>query len=119
MQGGVKYMRAMKLKFPDFLAIVPCKIMVEQEGLSEEGEPLTAFEWEGKCIYSQKAKKVLTPEQKLITLEGIIIIKGDIAPGYIITAGIIEISNKKMNIYRCQRPSNPDGTIFCTELQVY
>ena len=46
----------------------PIKVIIFQEGINEDGEPLKAIEIDTKCNYQDKAKTVLTAEQKLIKI---------------------------------------------------
>lgn len=108
-----------KLKFLDFLAVTPYKVTVEGEGISEEGEPIEALSREGKCIYTEKVKRIIDPEGKQITLNGWVLIKGDIAPEQaIIASGTCEVNNKKLNIYAGYRIYNPDGSVNHTKLEL-
>lgn len=108
-----------KLPFPDFLLTTEYSIVLNQEGISEEGEPLEALTGNGKCIFSEKAKRVLDAQGKEITLFGKVIVKGDIAPNLKNVAdGTITINNKTYNIHTGYRPRNPDGSIHHTEFEV-
>ena len=108
-----------KLPFPNFLLVTDYTITLNQEGISEEGEPLDAFVGNGKCIFSEKAKRVLDSEGKEILLVGKVIVKGDIAPTLKSVAdGTITINGKTYEIFSGARPRNPDGTIFSTEFEV-
>lgn len=97
----------------------PIKATIFQEGISEDGEPLKATEVDTKCNYQDKAKTVLTAEQKLIRIEGTILIPGDIAPGIsIISDGEVEVFGVKRKIYKGEKARNPDGTINYTKLEL-
>lgn len=101
----------MQLPFPNFLLNTP--IEVYKTELGEDG-PEEEKIFEGKCIYTDKQKQVMTAEKQLITLTGKAVIKGplDIKEGYIV------VNNTKKNIYSIERPINPDGSIFSTELNL-
>lgn len=108
-----------KLRFPKELLVTDYKVMLHQQGISEEGEPLTAFTNQGKCIFSEKAKRILTPDGKQITLLGKVIIEGDIAPDLKdVSSGVIEINGASYEIYSGARPRNPDGSIFSTNWEI-
>lgn len=104
----------LKLPFPKFLANTP--IEVYSTFMGEDGEE-EALLYEGKCIYTDKTKQVLNAERELITLSGKAVIEGDINPGKSIQ-GYIEVNNTKKKIYGVERPPNPDGTVFSTELNL-
>lgn len=108
-----------KIPFPDFLLRTDYSITLHQEGISEEGEPLSALTSNGKCIFSEKTRRVLDTEGKEILLTGKVIVKGDIAPQLKTVAdGTITINGRVFNIHAGYRPRNPDGTIHHTEFEV-
>lgn len=108
-----------KLRFPKELAVTDYKVMLHKSGISEEGEPLIAFIHKGRCIFSEKAKRILTPDGKQITLLGKIIIEGDIAPNLKdVSSGVIEINGFSYEIYSGARSRNPDGSIFSTNWEI-
>ena len=47
-----------KLPFPDWLLNIDCKIKLNNNGISEDGEPISAFEIDEKCIFSEKSKRI-------------------------------------------------------------
>ena len=108
-----------KLPFPDFLLRSNYKASLEDSGITEEGAPNLSITCEGKCIFSEKVKIVITPDGQEIILIGKVVVKGDLAPNLAtISSGEITIENKKMKIYSCSRPRNPDGSIHHTTLEV-
>lgn len=104
----------LKLPFPRFQAKTDIKVV--STALGEDGEEETLL-YEGKCIYTDKTKQVMNAERQLITLSGKAVIEGDINPGKIIQ-GFIEVNNTKKKIYGAERPLNPDGSVFSTELNL-
>lgn len=57
-----------------------CDIKLYQEGLSEEGEPLTSFELKNqKCRFVEKTKTIITADGKKVELVGKVILLGDIS----------------------------------------
>lgn len=104
----------LKLPFPRFLAKTDIKVY--STVLGEDGEEETLL-YEGKCIYTDKSKQVLNAERQLITLSGKAVIEGDINPGEVIQ-GFIKVNNAKKKIEGTERPLNPDGTVFSTELNL-
>ena len=108
-----------KLPFPDQLLVTDYSITLNQEGISEDGEPMSAFTGKGKCIFSEKAKRVIDTDGKQITLLGKVIVKGDIAPSLpSVSDGVITINECSYEIHTGSRPRNPDGTIHHTEFEV-
>ena len=108
-----------KLPFPDQLLVTDYSIELNQEGISEDGEPLKAFATKGKCIFSEKAKRIIDTDGKNISLLGKVIVKGDIAPSLkTISDGTITINGRIYEIHTGYRPRNPDGTINHTMFEV-
>ena len=104
----------MKLPFPRFQAKTDIKVYSTVQGEDGEEEMLL---YEGKCIYTDKSKTVLNAERQLVTLSGKAVIEGDINPGKLIQ-GYIEVNNAKKKIYGAERPLNPDGSVYSTELNL-
>lgn len=105
---------ALKLPFPTWLANTPIEVWFE--GTNTDGDYEEKKLFEGKCIYTDKAKQILNAERQLITLSGKAVIEGTIYDGpfegYIVKDGV------KKKIYSIERPLNPDGSIFSTELNL-
>lgn len=100
-----------KLPFPKFLANTP--IEVYRSELGEDG-PEEEKIFIGKCIYTDKTKQVMTAEKQLVTLTGKAVIEGNIE----VTEGFIKINGIRKNIFSIERPLNPDGSVFSTELNL-
>lgn len=57
-----------------------CDIKLYQEGLSEEGEPLSSINLENqKCRFVEKTKTIITADGKKVELVGKVILLGDIS----------------------------------------
>ena len=107
------------LPFPDWLLTTDYSITLNEEGISEDGEPVISFNGSGKCIWSEKAKRIIDSEGKQITLLGKVIVKGDIAPSLkSVSDGVISINGYSYEIYAGYRPRNPNGTVHHTEFEV-
>ena len=108
-----------KIPFPDQLLVTDYSIRLNQEGISEDGEPISAFTTSGKCIFSEKAKRVIDGEGKQVVLVGKVIVKGDIAPNLpSVSDGVITINECDYDIHVGSRPRNPDRTIHHTMFEV-
>lgn len=108
-----------ELPFPDFLLNTDYSIVLHEEGVSENGGPIIALETSGKCIFSEKAKRIIDNEGKQITLVGKVIVKGDIAPSLkSVSDGVITINGCSYEIHTGARPRNPNGTIHSTQFEV-
>ncbi|MGG4196111.1 hypothetical protein ABEW50_21945 [Paenibacillus jamilae] len=104
-----------KLPFPKW--INNATVQVLQTELSDDGEPLETLLYSGPCNYDEKSKQVLDKDRRLIRLAGRVIIEGDIAPGQQIE-GLVRVAGVERTIFRTERPRNPDGSIFSTELEL-
>lgn len=101
----------MKLPFPKFLA--KTNIEVYKTELGEDG-PEENLIYAGKCIYTDKQKQIMTAEKQLVTLTGKVVIEGN----FDIEHGYVKVGESKKNIFSIERPINPDGTVFSTELNL-
>lgn len=107
-----------KIPFPDWLLNTDYSLVLN-DGLTEEGEPKKVLETNGKCIFSEKAKRIIDAEGKQITLLGKVIVKGDIAPLLkTVSDGAITINGRSYEIHAGYRPRNPDGTVHHTEFEI-
>lgn len=107
------------LPFPDFLLNTDYSLALNEEGVTEDGAPKEKFETSGKCIFSEKAKRIIDADGKQITLLGKVIIKGDVAPSLkTVSDGVIAINGCNFEIYAGYRPRNPDGTVHHTEFEI-
>ncbi len=97
-----------------------CDVILYQEGLSEEGEPLTSLNLKKqKCRFVEKTKVVISSDGKKVELIGKVILLGDIALKIKkISGGKVKINEIEYEIYQASRPRNPDGTVFMTVLEL-
>lgn len=108
-----------KLPFPDWLLKVPCSITLNKSGVGRNGEPIEGITWNGKCIFSEKAKRVIDADGKQVRLLGKVIVKGDIAPDLKnVSDGKITLNGVSYEIHAGYRPRNPDGSIHHVEFEV-
>lgn len=112
--GGV-----LLLKYPCLIPKNVCKtpihIEINQEGISEDGEPLKAIEIDAMCNYQDTAKTVLTAEKKLVQLSGVALFCGDIAPELpTLSGGTVIVNGVKRTIFTGEKARNPDGSVnYC------
>ena len=97
-----------------------CDVKLYQEGLSEEGEPLTSLNHENqKCRFVEKTKTVITVDGQKVELVGKVILLGDIAPNIKkVSGGEVAINDSKYKIFLASRPRNPDGSVHHTTLEL-
>lgn len=104
---------------PEKLCKTPIHVRIDQEGVSEDGEPLRAFETDLLCNYQDNAKTVLTAERKLVQLSGTALFHGDIAPNLpTLSGGTVTVYGIKRRIFQGMKARNPDGTVNYTRLDV-
>ena len=129
------------MKFPSLVKNQFCKTPVEVtiygEGLTEDGAPDVLFECRelfpsndlypsdtlhGGCVYcnlQNKAKTVMTAQKKIVQVNGILLVPGDIIPNSsTISSGFVVIDGVKRDIVQGIKVRNPDGTVNYTELDV-
>ncbi|MCU0079336.1 hypothetical protein [Extibacter muris] len=111
------------MKYPCLVPKQLCKadihVCIEQEGLTEDGGPIPAFEADLKCNYQDTAKTVLTAEGKQVQLSGVAMMPGDICPELpVISGGTVTIFGVERTIYQGNKARNPDGTVNYTELRL-
>lgn len=104
---------------PKNVCKTPIHIEIEQEGISEDGEPLKAVSVDTKCNYQDKARTILTKEKKEVIITGCALMPGDIAPGLpTIPGGTVTIFGEKRIIAVGTKARNPDGTVNYTRLDL-
>lgn len=108
-----------KLPFPSHLLTTECTVKLNLESLNEQGEPEAAFTWKGKVIFTEKARTTVTAEQRIVRLEGQVIVKGDIAPSLeVISDGEVSVRGRTYKLYRSERARNPDGSVHHTVMEL-
>lgn len=102
---------------PKQLCRVDIRLRLDQEGLTEYGEPLPTINYAGRCNYQDKARTVLTAEKKLVEITGAALFPGDICPKLpVISGGTAEIFGVKRRVLQGCKARNPDGTVNYTEV---
>ena len=105
----------MKFPFPKWNQVTPVQVYQEKE--SKFGEPIEELIFDGLVFYDEKQRQIMNAERQLVLLSGKIIIEGDILPGQKLE-GYIKVDGIEKKIYGVQKPRNPDGTVFSTELDL-
>lgn len=108
------------MKLPYFKSWDKTPIVVEiaQEGMDENGVPLTAVIFDGLCNFTGKTKSVMTAEGKYVNLGGMLTVHGDIAPNIPNITGTATINQKARKIHNSEKVLNPDGTVNHTRLEL-
>lgn len=111
------------MKYPSLINKAFCKTDIEitlyQEGLTEDGEPLTAFTGSFKCNYQDSSKTVYTADKKQVKLTGVAYIPNDIAPDLpTISSGTAIVYGVKRTIHTGTKARNPDGSVNYCKLEL-
>jgi hypothetical protein len=95
-------------------------IAIGEGKLSEDGEVVYEATVSAKCWYNGKAHQVMNVEKQIIRLEGTLIALGDLFPTLpdISTGTAKKGELKAQKIYKCERPLNPDGSVYATVLEL-
>lgn len=111
------------MKYPCLVLERHCKTDLvanfESERISEDGDPIIAVNWAGKCNYQSRAHKVYTDQKVLVSVSGTCLIPGDIAPEIaVISSGTAEVFGEVRRIAAGAKLRNPDGTVNYTRLEL-
>lgn len=106
-----------KLPFPDWTLTTSVKI--SKVKLSEDGEPVpTDVLFEGKARYDEKSKQLLNANRELVLISGTVVCKGDLSND--VNTGkeplLVLVNGIEKRVMSVNRPKNPDGSVFSTEL---
>lgn len=97
----------------------PIAVTLFQEGISEDGEPLSIGTLNLMCNYQGKAKTVITSDKQAVKITAQCYFIGDIAPEIaVISNGEAEVFGEKRGIYSGEKARNPDGTVNYTRLDL-
>lgn len=97
----------------------PIRVTVFREGISEDGEPLSAVSLDLVCNYQDKAKTVITADKQVVQLTAQAYFIGDIAPELpTVSNGEVEVFGVKRRIFQGEKARNPDGTVNYTRLDL-
>lgn len=104
---------------PDWVCTTPITVIIESEGLSEEGEPVVAFEADLMCNWEDGGTVRLTNEQKFVDVSGTAYFNGDICPEISnLTCGSVVVFGETRQINHGYKRRDPDGTVNYTELEI-
>lgn len=97
----------------------PVAVTLFQEGLSEDGEPISIGTLNLMCNYQDKAKTVIISDKQAVKITGQCYFIGDIAPDIAaISNGEAEAFGEKRRIFSGEKARNPDGTVNYTRLDL-
>lgn len=104
---------------PDAVCKTPISLTIYADELTEDGAPMIAATYEGRCNYQASAQRVYTDDKHYFQLSGKALFNGDILPALgNIADGTAEIFGESRKIYRGTKARNPDGSVNYTEIQL-
>ncbi len=111
------------MKYPCLVDKRFCKtdihVEITPEGVNKYGEPYESIIIETKCNYQDTAKTVLTADKVLIQLNGIALLRGEIAPDLpTLSGGKANIYGVERTIFKGTKARNPDGTVNYCKLEL-
>ena len=103
---------------PNWVCTTPIELVIEGEGLTEDGEPVEFALSSLMCNWQDGGKTVYTDEQKIIDISGRAYFNGDIVPDISnITGGYATVFGEVREIAQGFKRRNPDSTVNHTEIQ--
>lgn len=111
------------MKYPCVVDKRFCKTLIcveiTPEGRDKYGDSFETTVIDTKCNYQDTAKTVLTAEKILVTLSGIALFPGDIAPKLpTLSGGTATVNGVKRTIFEGTKARNPDGTVNYCKLEL-
>ena len=102
----------------DWMCQTPITLVIEDEGLTEDGAPAEVFSAELLCNWQDGGKVELTPEQKYVRITGKALFPGDICPEVpVIAAGYGIVDGARRTIAYGSKARNADGSVNFTEVR--
>jgi hypothetical protein len=107
-----------KLPFPEWTLTTDAKIY--QRKSNRDGGNDDAEFFSGKVRFDKKTKQIMNERRELIALSGMIVCKGDIYLPEMTqeTPLFVSVEGMEKRVYSVNKPDNPDGSIFSTELSL-
>lgn len=103
---------------PNAMCKTPIQLVIEREGLDEDGAPIEAFSADLKCNWQDGGRVELTAEQKYVRITGRAYFNGDICPDVpLIASGYGVIFGERRVIAEGIKARNPDGSVNYTEVR--
>lgn len=96
----------------------PIQVDLESEELNEDGMPIVALSWKGKCNYQEKTKRVYSNDKSYVAVNATCLIPGDISPLISSGSGHAYVFNVKREIASLYKARNPDGSVNYTQIDL-
>lgn len=109
------------MKFPSLVLKqfqqTPVSLVIEREGIGEDGQPLVAATYNGLCNYQSCSKRIYTDKETYVEVTGKCLFDGDICPDVLeISSGEAAIFGESRRILSGRKARNPDGSVNYTEV---
>lgn len=110
------------MKYPQLVRDCDCKtditLKIYTNGISEDGEPITAVEKNLKCNYQSTGQKRYDSEHQIVEIHSVALLNGDaISELEEVSNGVATILGVERRIYKCSKERNPDGTVNYTRIE--
>lgn len=105
----------MKLPFPKWTLTKEIKIYSSKN--DENNKPINTLIFEGKARYDKKSKQVLNAQRELVMISGVVVCEGDVEVP-LDKSVLVLVDGQEKNVVRVNKPDNPDGSVFSTELML-
>ena len=93
--------------------------VIDAEGIDEDGAPVVAAEWSGKCNWQDTSSRRYTTDKLSVDVAATLYIHGDPLSGVShITGGTVTVDGDVREIIRGFKARNPDGTVNYTRIDL-
>lgn len=97
----------------------PAEVVVEADGVDEDGAPVAAATWEGECSWQDASRRVIGPDRAEVEATGSVYISGDPLPRLArISGGRVLAHGASWEVVAGSKARNPDGTVNYVRLDV-
>ena len=103
----------------DFVQSTPMNVVVDADGIDEDGAPIEGARWEGSANYQDHTHDIYAKDKVETEVLASIYIDGDPFPSLsVIAGGEVTVFDETRNIVRGMKARNPDGTVNYTRLEL-
>lgn len=105
----------MKLPFPKWT--LTQNVVISYLSHDENNLPTKTVIFSGKARYDKKSKQILNAQRELVMISGVVVCEGDVV--FPLDKSIaVNIDDQEKSVIRVNKPDNPDGSVFSTELML-
>jgi len=105
----------MKLPFPKWTLTKSVEIYSFLN--DEDNKPISTLIFSGKARYDKKTRQILNAQRELVMISGIVVCEGDI-PIPLDKSVFVLVDGQEKRVIKTNKPDNPDGSVFSTELML-